>query len=362
MSGRWWVVPIEPLEVRYTKQWRRWFAEVLQGMGIEAFFIDAPTMPAVAHPMQHEQILGLQPSDDIVVGDFLDAYGTHFYKAQQVATLAQLLARQCIRDDDVVFFLDAWHPGITALAYMRDLGRVAFKLGGFFHAGSWDRHDLLSRVNMQRWCLGVERGWLQAMDCACVATQYHADMLLAARGQPVQVADLQPNVVVTGLPVYPEFSWRAQRWEQRPRRVVFPHRLHPDKGLKAAERVVALARELNRGQPIEFVRTRDEYRTKAEYYDLLGSSRVVLSTALAENFGIGMVEAALLGCWPVAPRRLSYPETLREDRLYDTEQQAAQALLRGLERRMPFHYPADRWTQAIPNMVQAMYEAPMRGS
>lgn len=50
--------------------------------------------------------------------------------------------------------------------------------------------------------------------------------------------------------------------------------------------------------------------TRAEYAALLARADVVVSTALQENFGISLLEAAWAGAHPLAPRRLSYPEVL----------------------------------------------------
>ena len=38
----------------------------------------------------------------------------------------------------------------------------------------------------------------------------------------------------------------------------------------------------------------------------------MLSTAIQENFGIAVVEAVRYGCFPLLPKRLSYPEILPE--------------------------------------------------
>ncbi|MCG8530044.1 MAG: hypothetical protein MI749_05200, partial [Desulfovibrionales bacterium] len=46
------------------------------------------------------------------------------------------------------------------------------------------------------------------------------------------------------------------------------------------------------------------------YLSWLKKGRVVVSTAVQENFGISVVEAVRHGCFPLLPRRLSYPEIM----------------------------------------------------
>jgi len=83
--------------------------------------------------------------------------------------------------------------------------------------------------------------------------------------------------------------------------------------------------------PKEFVAARDRYgdrvvqygfvTSRAAYLDWLRRGTVVVSTADQENFGMSVVEAVRLGCRPLLPRRLSYPEVIPEefhaDCLYD---------------------------------------------
>lgn len=49
---------------------------------------------------------------------------------------------------------------------------------------------------------------------------------------------------------------------------------------------------------------------RREYVRLLSRADMVVSTALQENFGVSIVEAAYAGAHPLVPRRLSYPEIL----------------------------------------------------
>ena len=48
--------------------------------------------------------------------------------------------------------------------------------------------------------------------------------------------------------------------------------------------------------------------SRAEYEQVLADADVVVSTAIHEFFGIGIVEAVAAGAYPVLPERLAYPE------------------------------------------------------
>jgi len=51
-------------------------------------------------------------------------------------------------------------------------------------------------------------------------------------------------------------------------------------------------------------------RDRGEYLDWLRRGDIVVSTAIQENFGIAVAEAIRMGCYPLLPRRLSYPELI----------------------------------------------------
>ncbi len=53
--------------------------------------------------------------------------------------------------------------------------------------------------------------------------------------------------------------------------------------------------------------------SREEYYRWLNRGDIVISTALQENFGIAVIEAIRMGCFPILPARLSYPEVLPEE-------------------------------------------------
>jgi len=75
--------------------------------------------------------------------------------------------------------------------------------------------------------------------------------------------------------------------------------------------------------PKEFLAARERYGerivqhgfvgSREGYLDWLRQGAVVISTAEQENFGMSIVEAVRLGCRPLLPDRLSYPELIPPD-------------------------------------------------
>ena len=126
----------------------------------------------------------------------------------------------------------------------------------------------------------------------------------------------------------PLILWN-QRWEYDKDPTTFFRALD----LLVEERLdfrVALAGANVRQRPEEFEAARQRlgervvhygHADEATYARLLRQADVVVSTALHEFFGVAVVEAVYCGCFPVLPRRLSYPELIpptHHDRcLYD---------------------------------------------
>lgn len=74
--------------------------------------------------------------------------------------------------------------------------------------------------------------------------------------------------------------------------------------------------------PQEFKEVEKKYKEKilqwgyvpsrTEYEKWLKRGAIVISTSMQENFGMSVIEAMIMGCVPLLPHRLSYPEILPE--------------------------------------------------
>jgi len=89
-------LPLEPLEIRYTKQWWYWF---------EKEFSSLPSWIRISGNLIRKEIQE---------GDVLDVIGTNHWKLTQLAKLIEFLCDR--RDESVlVFDADLWHSGIETL-------------------------------------------------------------------------------------------------------------------------------------------------------------------------------------------------------------------------------------------------------
>lgn len=270
-------IPIESLEERYSKQWNTWFPKVLK--------------PCI----EYTTIYGKPLTNIIEIGSFLDVYSTNYFKASQLQEIVRLCYAGEVRDGDIFFFHDLWFPGIEMLAYIRDGVGIDFKICGILHAGTYDPYDFLSQKHMDIWGEDLENSWFKIIDKIFVATHFHKNLLYTTRKISYD------NIHVTGLPIYPDFI------QHRPKKniVVFPHRLDPEKNPNKFD---DLAKHFRDRTDWSFVKTKDVCTTKSEYYNLLNESRIAISYANQETWGIAQQEAVLCGCVPLVPDRLSYKE------------------------------------------------------
>lgn len=281
------IVPIEPMEERYSAQWLKWFYQYFNAnMDIDVCL----SRYDPCHFLETGKLV------EITNGQFLDVTRTNVYKAMQLQKLCEDLGSGLIKDGDVLLFLDGWFPGLEMLAYIRDgLGRKV-KFVGMFHAGTYDPNDFLTQRGMESWAQHMEMGWFNIFDKIIVATEYHKSLILKSRA-------VDPNKIkVIFFPMLTD--WVAPICVEKEPIVVFPHRMAPE---KQPDRFKLLA-QYTYPEELRFVMTKDAVDTKQEYWELLSRSKFAVSFANQETWGIAMIEAVLSGCIPIVPDRCSYVE------------------------------------------------------
>lgn len=295
-------IPIEPLEERYSIQWDHWFTR--------EFIKELIAMYEVTSGSS-------ETSGKINTGSFLDVVETNMFKLNQTLEIIDLMPLWQKEKDEtfVLFFHDLWHPGLSNIAYVRDgLGLKNVKICGCLHAGSYDEYDFLNKQGMSPWASSLEQAWFgKIVDKIFVATKFHKYLLCSRRS-------IQPDKVeVTGFPMYGEDfvpSFSDKEMPPKENIVVFPHRLDSEKQPKLFD--LLISRLAPMFPDWRFVKSKEVATTKKEYYELLLRSKIAVSFALQETWGIAMQEATLCGCIPLVPDRLSYTELYTSEFKYGT--------------------------------------------
>jgi len=283
-------IPIEPLEERYSIQWDKWFKEQF-----------------AENKLNVQTVYGTKTKGKIIHGSFLDVLETNLYKTSQLQKIIKILHEYDNKEPLVLFFHDLWFPGLANIAYIRDgMHLKNLYICGCLHAGSYDPYDFLNKQQMTPWAHLLEESMFEIVDMIFVATYFHAEMLHKRRKVPNSI------IHVTGFPLYPDFVQQTTKEGI----ILFPHRLDSEKqpDLFDALKQMSFPYSLH----WTWIKTKDVAKTKEEYYTLLNKSRFAISFALQETWGIAMQEAVLCGCFPIVPRRLSYPELYIDPFLYDS--------------------------------------------
>ncbi len=296
------VVDLESVETRYTKQWKTHVPELLKKAGHNVQIIDGPTdIPAATTP-----------------GAFLNFGGTNIYKSAQVEKIGRMFCDGRISAGDHFLFTDAWHPGIINLKYMSELLGIPVEIHGLFHAGSYDPHDFLGRlIGSAPWVRHAEKSFFHAIDHNYFATDFHIEMFCRNlfECESKDILNFNPGKIVrTGWPMeYMEQTLTPYKNTAKRNLILFPHRIAPEKQ-------VNIFRDIATHLPqYEFVVCQDQQLTKHEYHTLLGQSKIVFSCSLQETLGIGCYEGALVDAVPMVPDRLSYTEMYYEGFKYPSE-------------------------------------------
>ncbi len=303
-------VPLEHIDGRYTIHMDRDIEKYLLSNSIDYIKI-IPTLKTPSLPK----------------GMFLNAPFTTKFKSLQMAEIASMYERGEIADDDQFFFSDLWFPGLESIAYMNYFCKVNPKITGIIHAGSFTDTDFVR--DMERWAKNFEDIIFDISDTIFVASEFIKKDILKKRIVSEQ------KLVVTGLPL-DDYGLNLYKDVQvKENTVIFNGRLCDEKQpwlFDELERKV----KAKLGNEILFIKTQEQNLNKKQYYDLLARSKAVVSYALQENFGFGVAEATYLGCVPVLPNRLVYPELYDSKYLYNNFEESVDLVCNAI---VNYQYP-----------------------
>ena len=300
-----WNVPIEAIDMRYTKQWQAEFPLALSAAGLDVRTI-APQM---------------QEYGTIKQGQFLDCVGTNVYKTAQLAQLLEMIRTGMVKDGDVIFLHDIWFPGIEQLFYIRDTVGPKFKIIGILHAGVYDPADYLNQCfGDKRWGRTFETMVTNEMDCIFMSCFWHREMAahnikdfphlkVSISSLPVFVPD-HLNIALHSVEDY------LDGWKDRKQSVIFPHRCAQEKQPQLFGALEGTNASISVAYEFDFIKTQQLKLVKEDYFNVLAGSMFTVSFALQETFGIAMQEATLLGSIPLVPNRLAYADYFSSQFMY----------------------------------------------
>jgi hypothetical protein len=291
-----YIVPIEPLDSRYTQQWYH---------NIPVLLNQAIREHNCAYTVQ--TLDGEVVADTTTPGAFLNFADTNVYKATQAAEIARLFSAGKIQPGDKFLVTDAWNFVITSIRYMSELLDIPVEIHALWHAGAYDPSDILGLKMSKPWCWMAEKSWFYASDRNYFATNFHKNMFL-------RNLDIDPvhhhRAMRSGQPHDPIIDQCSQyQAVAKSRSMIWPHRYNSDKQPDIVE-------DLTLKLDAEVVITQKLNLSKSDYYQMLGKSRVLFSCSLHENLGISVMEGVLAGVIPVLPDRCSYSEMYLPEFLY----------------------------------------------
>ena len=277
-----YIVDIEAVDTRYTKQWKEHLPHQLQrATNEEVKVISGGDIPHATTP-----------------GAFLNFGGTNVYKSNQLQQIATLFCEGKIHDGDYFLYTDAWNPTVIQLKYMASLLNTDIIIGGMWHAGSYDPQDFLGRlIGDADWVRNAEQSMYDCYDDNYFATQFHVDLFAKAFNMN------KSKTHIVGWPMeYLHNSLSQYKGMDKRDLILFPHRIAPEKQ-------VDIFYDLKDALPqYEFVVCQEQQLSKNEYHNMLGEAKLVFSANLQETLGISWYEGALVDAIPMVPDRLSYSE------------------------------------------------------
>lgn len=300
MSKMIWIVPIEPVETRYTWDWYEHIPKQIKAAGLDVCQINVEMEPPKADK-----------------SDFLNWTATNIFKARQVEEIARRFENGEVKNGDVFLFTDFWNPCVVQVRYMAVMLGIDIKIVGLAHAGAYDNWDRLSIKSREYgnilWAIFAEQSFDFTYDKIVFATEFHRNLFEATHG-------VTPNHVVAGFPMeyIDRYTFSKPVVRGNKVKIIYSQRLAPEKQPEMFEQL----KELLGNDNYTYVNVLEKYSnpTKDQYYSELLSSDIYVSFSLQETLGITPFEAYKCGCAILVPDRLSYTEIWEDQFKYPSDE------------------------------------------
>ena len=300
-----YIVDLEAVETRYTSEWKEHLPKQLRrATNDEVVVISGGDVPQATTP-----------------GAFLNFGGTNVYKSNQLEQIAEMFCRGQVHNGDYFLYTDAWNPTVIQLRYMAELLGVDVRIGGLWHAGSYDPADFLGRlIGDKPWVRSAEHSMFSCYDHNFYATDFHVNLfaegVLDWNEQEWDETPYEANDTIkrVGWPMeYEADQMLPYKHMQKTNTILFPHRIAPEKQPE-------IFRDLADSMPeYEWIVCMEQGYTKNDYHNALGTAKLVFSANLQETLGISWYEGLLVDTIPMIPDRLSYSEMAIDEFKYPSE-------------------------------------------
>jgi len=324
---------LESYKARYTLQLTEWNKRVFEKRGVEVSYVPGLT---------------LDNSQQIVVGQVLDAHGRSYFGMSQMMNLVRMMQQGEVTADDVIYFEDMFQPGFESLGYI--INQVPAELRPRIYvrclAQAIDPDDFVHVWGMGKWMMDYERmvnDIVTISGGAVLATNEEMVMHMKVAGWTAPIYNIS-GLAFGKDEVRERVPGDLKPFDQRAFRVGFAARWDQEKQPDFYMDLIELWAERHPGERLEFAlfsgaklksnndsymaRTRDlearglltiyEDLEKNDYYALVNDTRVLFNCALQDWVSNTVSEADTLGCNVLYPAYRSFPESFSNDhtRLY----------------------------------------------
>lgn len=319
---------LESYKARYTLQLTEWNRSVFDQRGLDVVYVPGLT---------------LDNSQQISVGQVLDAHGRSYFGMSQMMNLVRLMQQGEVTNQDVIYFEDMFQPGIESLPYIIKQIDPAQRPRIYVRclAQSIDPDDFVHVWGMQEF-MGHYEKMVDSFVDGVLATNEEMVMHMKIAGWKAPIynisglafgkAEVQSRVV--NIRPFADRKYRvvfSARWDQEKQPDFYMDLIeayfarHPESAL---EFCVCSGSWLKSNNESYMQRTRDlvaagklkvyENLEKNAYYNIVNDSRVVFNCALQDWVSNTVSEADALGCNVLYPAYRSFPEAFSNDhtRLY----------------------------------------------